>query len=1066
MNNKKIIIGAEREAMASPSLPPRPALALESILKPILILMLILFSMQGLAAQYFGQNKINAIDSDWSMIRSMHFDVYFPKGRDDFGRLVTLMAEETYYNIKEDLRFPMNFRVPLIVYGTKMEFQDTNIVYPILVEGIGGFTESLRNRVVVPFEGSYTKLEELLAHELTHAYTNAVNRSGSLLNTMRPTSFPFWFSEGLPEFLSIGGEDDYNNMFILDMVVNDRLPNLEYSEGYLAYRLGESFLSYIAENWGRDKVSEYYFALRTARSSDEATTKVFGLSLEELEKRWRYHLKRLYFAAVGHHASPAEELEQRTFSSQDGSYFNYMPRFSPDGQKFVYFSNAGARYSIWLSGIHGLYHPRKLITGERTGQMEEFHYFRANLAWFPDSRHVAFAAKTSTGDAIHILDTQREKISSTIRIPELNGIFEIDISPDGKKILIAGQQDIQSDLFIYELDTKQLSRLTNDHYWDAQPRWAPDAKSVVFASERILDTDSKRRGLFASYHTAIFRLDLETGQLWQISEEPGTCSFPMFSSDGKNILYISSVEGVSNYRILNPEEQTRADVTNVLAGIYSGDLSTDSRYLVVSNYFDGAWDIYFAYNPLDSLEYKPASPPKPFASDGRMWDETLLQQLDLYGRNPRPKVKSSQLEQSRDPRRPILEPISALDTPLPDSLTFSQEYGYDDKPTQPGPNIPKVEKYRSGFAIEHIFGGAAYSSAAGAFGYLELGLADIMGNHGIGITAGFSGKLEENNIMLSYLYLKKRSDYGIGVYNFFDEAILRYIMPDHNEYFRLTQRETGLYLLWRYPFSRFMRIEGDIMLHQRKMHFEHAPWNGSQYGDWESFAGPEYDLVAAPGISLVKDNSLFGSTGPLVGSRAIGTVRASLSHGGVDDPKKLFSLPDSSDADSPKFNLDYLTFYGDWRGYKLFNRRYGLAARVLAGISEDFDKKEDRAQYFDLWGLDGVRGQDIDISGHKKLLTSLELRFPFFEYISMAFPVPITIPNIRGALFADLGTVFNNFSELKPMQHNKLKDLKLGYGFGPRLNLGYVVLRLDLAWSSDLGRISKPQYFLSFAEDF
>ncbi|HNZ07823.1 MAG TPA: hypothetical protein PKI63_08525, partial [Candidatus Cloacimonadota bacterium] len=73
---------------------------------------------------------------------------------------------------------------------------------------------------------------------------------------------------------------------------------------------------------------------------------------------------------------------------------------------------------------------------------------------------------------------------------------------------------------------------------------------------------------------------------------------------------------------------------------------------------------------------------------------------------------------------------------------------------------------------------------------------------------------------------------------------------------------------------------------------------------------------------------------------------------------------------------------------------------------------------------------------------------------------------IRGAVFADLGTVFDDLDDFEPMHANKLKDLKLGYGFGPRLNLGYVVLRLDIAWASDLSKISKPAYFLSLSEDF
>lgn len=221
--------------------------------KPLLLSILVLLCI-NLTAQSFGKNKVNAHPQDWSVLKTMHFDIYFPRDENDFGKTVALMAEDIYYYLKDDLKYPILSRIPIVFYASKSEFQVTNIIYPLLTEGVGGFTESLRNRVVVPFDGSYSELEELLAHELTHAYVNGLDsRVTSAIEALRPVSFPFWFSEGLPEYLSIGGQDPYNNMFILDLVVNDKLPKLDYLDGYLAYRLGESFLAFIAQTYGRKK---------------------------------------------------------------------------------------------------------------------------------------------------------------------------------------------------------------------------------------------------------------------------------------------------------------------------------------------------------------------------------------------------------------------------------------------------------------------------------------------------------------------------------------------------------------------------------------------------------------------------------------------------------------------------------------------------------------------------------------------------------------------------------------------------------------------------------------------
>ncbi|MGC9362343.1 MAG: BamA/TamA family outer membrane protein, partial [Candidatus Syntrophosphaera sp.] len=287
----------------------------------------------------------------------------------------------------------------------------------------------------------------------------------------------------------------------------------------------------------------------------------------------------------------------------------------------------------------------------------------------------------------------------------------------------------------------------------------------------------------------------------------------------------------------------------------------------------------------------------------------------------------------------------------------------------------------------------------------------------------------------SYMYLKERVDNGIGIFNLNDEYIYRINQNNDYEYYRYRQRQTGLYLMARYPFSRFLRLEFESMFYQRGRYFSYWDWTNE---DWVEFYDEQANVVT-PGLKLVHDNALYGSTGPLVGWRAMYNLSTTLADG----------------------KLEYLTNYLDWRSYTLFSKRYAIALRGIAGISVG-----DNPQRFNLYGYYGVRGYEEDLSGEKKAVASAELRFPFFEYIQMAFPVPITIPNIRGSIFADLGTVFDDFEDFRGVNNGQLEDLRLGYGFGPRLDLGYVILRLDIAWLTDLTKSSKPTYFLSLSEDF
>lgn len=1001
----------------------------------LIIILLIMLCSQALAYS-FGQNKVNAKPQDFAVLQTMHFDIYFPKGEDRFGKTAALMAEEIYYYIKAEFKIPLTSRIPIIFYATKSEFQSTNIIYPLLSEGVGGFTESLRNRVVVPFEGSYPALEELLAHELTHAYLNAMDsRLINAFNSLRPTSFPFWFSEGLPEFLSIGGEDDYNNMFILDLVINDDLPKLQQVDGYLAYRLGESFLSYIADNWSREKVSEYFFAIKGSNNLDDATKKVFGMDFKDLESRWNYQLKRDYYPLINSHGIPMERFEQRTFHKKDGSYFNFAPRFSPDGNKYVYYSNAGARYSIWMSGTQGLAKPKLILRGEKTSQAEEFYYMRSTLSWFPDNRRIVFAAKTAAGDRIQILDTERRKIVQTIDLPSLDAIYEVDVAPDGRSLVLAAQKNMQSDLYLYVLETKELRQLTNDAYNDAHPRFSPDGSHIAFDSERYIQPRNQRYGLFADLSTAIFTLDIASLQKRQISPDNQKSLRPFWSSDGSKLLYISYQNCVANIEAVDLVNSLKTVWEQTMAGVFAADISSDGQYILISNYFDGAWDLYFSGEPLKNPAWIEYQPPSGSRTAEDLFSRVDFARLGYYARQTRAERKRLNPARQVDPRRPS---FTDYEYSYEDSLRLFPDYDWDNKPDSLG-TPPEVQKYKTRFALDSLWGGLAYSSSAGTIGNIELGLSDLLGNHGIGISLGISGKIEESNILLSYLYLKHRMDYGIGAYNFFDETLYRRWLGTEYEYKRLRERETGLYILTRYPLSRFFRIELDHSLYNIEQAWDYLPPQNVEEENWIEDIEKHSDTVYAPGLSFIHDNSLSGSTGPLVGWRAFYQIRKSFA----------------------RRELDYLTNYLDLRSYTFFSRRYSLAARLNAAISTG--KSPDR---FSLDGYYGVRALEEDLDGERKVLGSMELRFPFFDYIALAFPVPLALGNIRGSIFADAGSVWDDNDKYQGMHKGKLQDIKLGYGFGPRLNLGYFVLKFDVTWQSDLSWISKPQYYLSLTEDF
>jgi len=190
-------------------------------MKKLLLLTLLLSSALSAQEGNFGKNKVQYKKFDWSFIQTDHFDIYFYQGGQPLAYFTAVAAESAYASISKSFRYQINNRVPIMVYNSHNDFQQTNVVSEYMEEGIGGVTELFKNRVVVPFEGSYRQFRHVIHHELVHAVINDMFYGGSIQSIISNNirlQLPMWFNEGLAEYEALKW-DTNSDMFMRDAAI-------------------------------------------------------------------------------------------------------------------------------------------------------------------------------------------------------------------------------------------------------------------------------------------------------------------------------------------------------------------------------------------------------------------------------------------------------------------------------------------------------------------------------------------------------------------------------------------------------------------------------------------------------------------------------------------------------------------------------------------------------------------------------------------------------------------------------------------------------------------------------
>jgi Tol biopolymer transport system component len=974
----------------------------------------IVFMTSLVHAQYFGRNKVQYDKFDFKIIKTQHFDVYFYPEMEESAKMAARMAERWYARLSRIFNHKLKGRQPLILYASSSHFQQTTTISGLIGEGTGGVTESFKRRVILPVGGSLAATDHVIGHELVHAFQYDItsqDRSDYTGTGAGIARLPLWFVEGLAEYLSIGSIDANTAMWMRDVTQRKKLPTVKKLDNpykYFPYRYGQSVWAYITGKYGDEAVASLMKQVSRVGELEAAMKRVLNVNYETLTKEWHQAMNETY-NPIAEKTQLVEKNSRPLFKATEENRLNVSPALSPDGSQIVFLSSRDLfSIDMYLADAKTGKIIRRLVKTATDPHFDSLQFLNSSGSWDSAGERFVFGGITKSEPVLVVVNTKTGKREKEVVFKQLGEILNPTWSPDGRFVAFSALDGGLSDIFLFDLETDELKKLTNDPYSDLYPSWAPDGHAIAFVTDRFSSDLSILN--IGDFQLAL--LDPTTGDIDRIHGFLGAKNInPQWSPDSKSLFFMSDRNGIPNVYRIDLASEELYQVTNLYTGV-SGimaespaiSIAQESGQMAFSVYSESNYSIY----AIDSFELLAGD--KPNGDFGEILPSLLP---------PRKKGEG--------------EVIALLNNPLyglPEEVDF------------------EISDYKPKLALDYVspaqvaVGADRFGMYAG--GGITLTFSDMLGYHNVFTMAQVSGRVEDSALLAGYMNSRNRINWGAVVQRIpyvyggysvgYDQDYTTLLEQEY--IFRQVNYQASIFAF--YPFNQSRRFELSagyrLIDYQEEVRTRVYTIDGffiDQYK--QELDAPDSLYYGFFTAAYVYDSSFFGATAPILGQSY--RVEVTPYFGG---------------------NLNFSSFLADYRRYFMPVRPFTLAFRIMhygryGGNATDnrfyplFLGYETLLRGYNSSSF-GVDEYDVyaQLFGSKMMIANVELRFPLFGVLGIGRGFYGILP-LDFVAFYDAGIAWgyeaDGDTESKPFFLGGNRKPLSSAGVGVRMNvLGYLVV--------------------------
>jgi len=212
-----------------------------------------------------------------------------------------------------------------------------------------------------------------------------------------------------------------------------------------------------------------------------------------------------------------------------GSAGHGSPRWSPDGNRLLYVSTEDGGAEIWV---------RWMDTGQ-TAKLTNLTEGPGSLTWSPDGRQIAFTMFVPEERHPLMVDMPAPPEGADWG-PPFRIIDKMNYRADGNPGFVP---DGYVHVFVIPADGGTPRQLTHGPFNHGSPAWMPDGHSILVSANRREDADHEPQD------SEIYRVDVDSGEMTQLTTRYGPDAAPLPSPDGRTIAYLGFDDRLQGYQL-------------------------------------------------------------------------------------------------------------------------------------------------------------------------------------------------------------------------------------------------------------------------------------------------------------------------------------------------------------------------------------------------------------------------------------------------------------------------------------------------------------------------------------